>query len=91
MLALYAVAIEPRLGDDAPGPLASFVFFFLFVPASILAKPLLPALWKFGLMEAPGWFAWPKPLGYGVVYVIWFVGLLIMSLLVSRFAGEKRG
>ena len=89
LVAVFAAGIEPRLGDSAPGPLASLVFFFLFLPASALALPLLPILWKCGLMQAPGWFAWPKPLGYVIVYAAWIVGLLALSVLISRF--RKRG
>jgi len=88
LVAVFAAGIEPRLGDSAPGPLASLVFFFLFLPASALALPLLPILWKCGLMQAPGWFAWPKPLGYVIVYAAWVVGLLALSLLVSRYRGS---
>ena len=89
LVAVFAIGIEPRFAEDPPEPLASFAFFFLFIPASILAKPLLPILWKFGLMEAPGWFAWPKPLGYCLVYAIWFVGLFSLSLLASRLARAR--
>lgn len=91
LVAVFAAGIEPRLGESAPGPLASFVFFFLYIPASALALPLLPLLWKCGLMQTPGWFAWPKPLGYVVVYAAWVVALLALSLLMSRLAGAKGG
>jgi len=40
------------------------VFFWVMaVPALILSSPFTSVLWKFGVMNAPGWFAWPKPMG----------------------------
>lgn len=90
LVALFAWGLAPRLDENASGPLASIAFFLLFLPASVLTLPLLPVLWKCGLMEAPGWFAWPKPLGYVIVYATWCVALLTLSLLTTRLAGAKR-
>lgn len=84
LFALYALAIAPRLGENPPQPAASFGFFLLYVPASVLGIPLNPLLWRFGLMETPGWFAWPKSLGFVVVYTAWVLGFLALSLLVAR-------
>jgi len=89
LLALFAFGIAPRLGDDPPEVLASFAFFVLYVPASALTMPLNPILWRLHLIEAPGWFTWPKPLGYVFVYAVWSVGLLVLSLLVSRAAARN--
>ena len=53
-------------------------FWILAVPALLLTSPFTSILWYFGLMEAPGWFAWPKPLGIALAYMIWvavFCGL----------------
>jgi len=84
LFALYALAIAPRLGESPPQPVGSFGFFFLYAPASVLAIPLNPMLWRFGLMETPGWFAWPKPLGFAVVYCVWFAGFLILSRVAAH-------
>ena len=88
MLALFAIGIAPRIGDNVAEPLASIGFYFFVVPAMLLAKPLNPLLWNLHLIEAPGWFTWPKPLGFLLVYTIWCVGLLALSLLLARF-GKK--
>ena len=84
LLALFAFGIGPRIGDDAPEWLSSIVFFLIYVPASLLTKPLWQILWNLHLIQAPGWFSWPKPLGYVLVYVIWCGGLLTLSLLAAR-------
>lgn len=90
LFAFFAYGIGPRLGDKAPEWLGSFVFFFLYVPSSVLAKPFWPMLWNLGLIQAPGWFSWPKPLGYTLVYVIWCGGLLAISLLLNRLSPTRR-
>ena len=46
------------------------------VPAMLLAMPFTTILWKLHLMNAPGWFAWPKPLGFALVYTAWVLFLL---------------
>lgn len=88
LLAFFAFGIAPRIGDNAPEPLASFGFYFFVVPAMLLAKPLNPLLWNLHLIEAPGWFTWPKPLGFVLAYAIWCVGLLTISLLLTRLRKE---
>ena len=85
LFALLAFGIGPLISGSVPEWFTSLVFFFVFVPASILAKPFWPMLWKLGLIQAPGWFSWPKPLGYLLVYVIWCGGLLAISLLLNRY------
>lgn len=60
-------------------------FFVLAVPALILTRPFIPILWSFGLMNAPGWFAWPKPLGIALAYTTWVVALLLLAQVVQRW------
>ena len=36
------------------------LLWVLAVPALVLTRPFTPLLWKLGLMNAPGWFAWPR-------------------------------
>jgi hypothetical protein len=60
-------------------------FFVLAVPALILTSPFVPVLWRLGLMNAPGWFAWPKPLGIALAYAIWVVALLLLAQVVQRW------
>lgn len=53
-------------------------FWILAVPALLLTAPFNSILWKYGLMNAPGWFAWPKALGITLAYTVWvavFLGL----------------
>ena len=56
-------------------------FFAVIAPAMILAIPFSPLLWHFHLMETPGWFAWPKPIAFVLVYAAWVAALLFLSLL----------
>jgi hypothetical protein len=56
-------------------------FFAVIAPAMILAIPFSPLLWRFHLMETPGWFAWPKPVGFALVYAAWVAALLLLALL----------
>ena len=88
LFGLYALALAP-LPDEGNYPFARIGFYSLYVPASILAIPLNPVPWKLGLMEAPGWFAWPKPLGFAVAYAVWVVGIMALSLLAAR--GRRKG
>lgn len=71
---LFALgALTSTLGEAA--------FWLLVAPALMLAMPLTPLLWPLHLMEAPGWFAWPKPLGFVLVYFTWVVALLAASFI----------
>lgn len=54
-----------------PETLAEVFFWALALPALFLASPFSSMLWSLGLMNAPGWFAWPKPLGIALAYSIW--------------------
>ena len=60
------------------------LFWLLIAPALILAMPFTPLLWTLRLMEAPGWFAWPKPLGFVLVYFVWIAAFVAASLLFRR-------
>jgi hypothetical protein len=53
-------------------------------PALILAAPFSPLLWRWHLMEAPGWFAWPKPAGFVLVYASWILAFFALSLIARR-------
>lgn len=87
LLALFA-ALQSLLPLDASNGFADAIgaiaFFVLVVPALILARPFLPLLWKLGLMNAPGWFAWPEPLGLLLVYVAWILALFASSLALRK-------
>jgi hypothetical protein len=77
-----AAAILARL-DNGHLEAAGDVYFFLIVaPAMVLAVPFSPLLWRLHLMHAPGWFAWPTPLGLALVYAAWVLVLFALSLLV---------
>lgn len=65
------------------------IFWVLAVPALILARPFISILWKLKLMDAPGWFAWPKPLGLALAYLIWVVLLLGLAQLVRWRSRRK--
>lgn len=65
------------------------VMWVLLVPALVLTRPFTPLFWKLGLMNAPGWFAWPKPLGVALAYGAW-IGALLVSAWLLRLAGRPR-
>jgi len=70
-------------------PAAEQAYFFgLVVPALILAAPLNKLLWWLGLMAAPGWFAWPEPLGFMLAYACWTAALGAASCLAPQ---RKKG
>ena len=69
--------------------LAGEVFFWvLAVPALLLASPFTSILWKLGLMNAPGWFAWPKPLGIALAYTIWVAVFFGLAQAVQRWSNK---
>jgi hypothetical protein len=72
-----------------PDWLGQLLFWGLAVPAMLLAVPFNPLLWKLGLMNAPGWFTWPKPLGFALVYAGWTLALLALALL-CHWLGRAR-
>jgi hypothetical protein len=87
LLAVFA-ALQPLLPLDASNGIAEAIgaigFFVFAVPALILARPFLPLLWKLGLMNAPGWFAWPEPLGLLLVYIVWVLVLFGLAQALRK-------
>ena len=69
LVAWHGWAGVPELVQDA-------FFWSLAVPALVLAVPVAPLLWRLRLMHAPGWFAWPEPLGFALAYAFWTLALL---------------
>lgn len=81
------------LHDRFPSPpeaIGALLFWLLAVPALVLTRPFTPLFWKLGLMNAPGWFAWPKALGVVLAYGSWIAALLAAAWLV-RLAGRRPG
>ena len=76
VLALGSVALPEVLGGA--------YFAVIVIPALFLAWPLTPLLWQLHLMEAPGWFAWPKPFGFVLVYTAWIIALFGMSFIFRK-------
>lgn len=64
-------------------------FWGLVVPALILTVPVDPLLWWLHLMNTPGWFAWPTPLGFALVYAIWVLALLAAAYLAGACARRR--
>ena len=65
-------------------------FWIMAVPALVLTFPFNSILWKCGLMNAPGWFAWPRPTGIILAYAVWVVILLGLAQIV-QWKHDKRG
>lgn len=76
-------ALFPGMTMHLPSPVAEMMFWILAVPALILTLPLTSVLWSLGLMNAPGWFAWPKPLGFALAYMVWTAVLLGLARIVQ--------
>ena len=83
--ALFVLGILAFGKTDNPA-LGDALFLLLTAPALALAVPLAPLLWALHLMEAPGWFAWPKPLGFVLVYSSWIAALSAASFIFRRRA-----
>ena len=73
-----------RAENPALQGLAEAYYFVVIAPALILSVPFDPILWRLHLMENPGWFAWPKPLGFALVYGTWIAAFLAASLVRIR-------
>jgi hypothetical protein len=43
-----------------------------------------------GLMDAPGWFAWPKPLALALAYAVWALLLLALAEALRRVPDRPR-
>ena len=65
------------------------VFWVLAVPALLLTSPFASVLWDFGLMNAPGWFAWPKPLGIALAYMVWITVLFGLAQAVQWWSNKN--
>ena len=65
------------------------IFWVLAVPALLLTSPFTSILWDLGLMNAPGWFAWPKPLGIALAYTIWVAVLFGLAQAVQRWSNKN--
>ncbi|TAL22569.1 MAG: hypothetical protein EPN94_10880 [Nitrospirae bacterium] len=82
-----ASAYQTVFLGDFPGKdseLIGLVYFWIMaVPALVLTFPFHSILWKCGLMNAPGWFAWPKPIGIALAYAVWVVILLGLAQIVQ--------
>lgn len=63
------------------------VFWVLALPALVLTQPFTGLLWRLGLMSAPGWFAWPKPLGFALAYAAWIAALLGPAWAIGARSG----
>lgn len=83
---VFAVGSVTLARLDAPGlEVLGWIYFFVVIaPAMILAVPFSSLLWHFHLMETPGWFAWPRPAGFVLVYATWVLALMAVSLALRR-------
>jgi hypothetical protein len=86
---LVQTYVPGLFAGPTPDWLGQLLFWVLAVPAMLLAVPFNPLLWKLGLMNAPGWFTWPKPLGFALVYAGWTLALLALALL-CHWLGRAR-
>jgi hypothetical protein len=86
-LALFSVS-KPLL-ERLPEAAAEALFWLLAVPALILTSPFTGLLWTLGLMNAPGWFAWPKPFGVAIAYGMWIAALLALAQVVQWSARRQ--
>ena len=85
LFALALPSLFPGVFGNGSSELIGQVFFWaLVVPALILTTPFNWILWSFGLMNVPGWFAWPKPLGFALAYTVWIVVLLGLAWVGKR-------
>jgi hypothetical protein len=75
-----------RADNPALERLADIYFFLVVAPAMILAVPFGPLLWRLHLMETPGWFAWPRPAAFALVYIAWIAAFAVLSLLSRKLA-----
>lgn len=65
------------------------IFWVLVVPALLITSPFTSILWSFGLMSAPGWFAWPKPLGVALAYMVWIAVLCGLAQVVQLWSNKQ--
>ena len=94
LLLLVAGGIQWLFPDRSLEAIGEAVFVVLVLPALLLTWPFMPRLWQLHLMNAPGWFAWPKPLGIALAYVAWIAALLALARVlqvVQRRRGSAAG
>jgi hypothetical protein len=89
LLLLLAGAMQRLFPDVSFEAVGEIAFFVLALPALLLTWPFTPLLWQLRLMNAPGWFAWPKPLGIALAYAVWIGALLALAWAV-RSAQRRR-
>ena len=70
--------------------LSQLMWYVLFIPSAILTMPFSKILWSLHLMNVPGWFSGPKPLGFLLVYVSWCLIFMGISLLASYIGKSKK-
>lgn len=85
-IAAFAIA---RFDDRLSEALGDLYFFLVAGPALILAIPFSPLLWRLHLMQTTGWFAWPTPGGFLLVYFAWTLALLAVSVVLRSL--KERG
>jgi hypothetical protein len=89
LVLLLAAAVQWLFPDASFEAVGEIAFFVLAVPALLLTWPFTPLLWQLRLMNAPGWFAWPKPLGIALAYVVWIAALLALAWLVGALRRRR--
>ncbi len=90
LLLLLAAGIQSLFPGVSLEAIAEIAFLVLAVPALLLTWPFTPLLWELRLMQAPGWFAWPKPLGIALAYAAWIAALLALARLL-QLLHRRRG
>lgn len=88
MLLWLSTAIK-SFSPDVFDLVGGVIFWVLAVPALLLASPFTSILWDLGLMNAPGWFAWPKPLGIAIAYMVWIAVLFGLAHAVQQWSNKK--
>lgn len=83
VLLLASAGAQQLLPDVFAGAVGIVVLWVLDVPALLLTQPFMPVLWWLGLVQATGWFAWPKPLGLALVYACWIALAWALASLVQ--------
>ena len=88
LLLWLAAAIKP-FSSGAFDLLGEVFYWVMTVPALLLTSPFTSILWHFGLMNAPGWVAWPKPLGIALVYMIWVAVLFGLAQVFQWWSNKN--
>jgi len=87
-LLLWLVDLLRDRLPPVPEAIGTVLFWLLAVPALVLTRPFTPLFWKLGLMNAPGWFAWPKAPGVALAYGAWIL-LLLVAARLARALGRR--